>query len=79
MQRVPVVAFNPADKSLLKAGAKGFIIAQQAARSSLVALCINVGNSGHRERKINSSLVPGQPRSREHHCRLVETLLTLPR
>lgn len=40
---VPIVTFMPADKSLLKAGAQVFIVAQQAADGSLTAQHIQVG------------------------------------
>lgn len=43
---VPVVTFKPADKTLLKAGARVFIIAQRTASGSLAALRIQVGKNG---------------------------------
>lgn len=43
---VPVVTFTPADKSLLKAGAPVFIIAQHEADGSLTALRVLVGRHG---------------------------------
>lgn len=45
-QGVPIVSFKPADKSLLKAGIRAFIIAQQAADGSLTAQRISVGKNG---------------------------------
>ena len=43
---VPIVAFDPADKSLLKAGAQIFCVTQQAADGSLTAQRISVGKNG---------------------------------
>lgn len=45
-QNAPIVAFKPADTSLLKKGAQIFCIAQQAADGSLVAQHISVGQGG---------------------------------
>jgi hypothetical protein len=42
----PIVAFQPADKSLLKAGAQIFCIAQQTANGSLTAQHVSVGVNG---------------------------------
>ncbi len=44
----PVITFTPADKSLLKAGAQVFIVAQPDANGSLTALRILVGSKGIR-------------------------------
>ena len=43
---VPIVSFQPADRSLLKAGAQIFCIAQQAANGSLTAQHVSVGMNG---------------------------------
>ncbi len=43
---IPIVTFTPADKSLLKAGARVFIITQQAADGSLTAQRMLVGKNG---------------------------------
>ena len=43
---VPIVTFRPADKSVLKAGARIFCIAQQTADGSLTAQHISVGKNG---------------------------------
>ena len=43
---VPIVTFTPGDKSLLKAGAQVFIIAQPAAGGSLTAQRMQVGING---------------------------------
>ncbi len=43
---VPIVTFAPADKSLLKPGAKVFVIAQRVADGSLTAQRISVGKGG---------------------------------
>lgn len=45
-RRVPIITFTPADKSLLKTGARVFIIAQPGANDSLTALRILVGSKG---------------------------------
>lgn len=45
-QNVPIVAFQPADKSLLKAGAQIFCSTRQAADGSLIAQRISVGKDG---------------------------------
>lgn len=45
---VPIVTFKPGDRSLLKAGAQVFIIADRAADGSLVARRIQVGSKGVR-------------------------------
>ena len=47
-QDVPIVSFQPADRSLLKAGAQVFMITQQAADGSLTAQHISVGKNGMR-------------------------------
>ncbi len=43
---VPIVTFTPGDKSLLKPGAKVFIVTEQAADGSLTALRMAVGKDG---------------------------------
>jgi hypothetical protein len=43
---VPIVAFQPADQSLLKVGSQIFCIAQQAANGSLTAQHVSVGMNG---------------------------------
>lgn len=45
-QGIPIVTFTPADKSLLKAGAQIFIVAQQAADGSVTAQRIQLGKDG---------------------------------
>lgn len=45
-RRVPIITFTPADKSLLKAGAQVFIIAQPGPGDSLTALRILIGSKG---------------------------------
>ncbi len=47
-RRIPIITFTPADKSLLKAGAQVFIIAQPGANGSLAASRILVGSKGMR-------------------------------
>jgi hypothetical protein len=43
---VPIITFQPADKSVLKTGAQIFCIARQAADGRLTALHISVGKNG---------------------------------
>ncbi len=43
---VPIITFTPADKSLLKPGAKVFIVTEQTADGSLTALRMVVGKDG---------------------------------
>lgn len=45
-QGTPIVTFEPAGKSLLKAGAQAFIITRQAADGGLTAQSISVGENG---------------------------------
>lgn len=45
-QGVPIITFKPADKSLLKVGARVFIIAEKAADGRLTAQRIQVGKNG---------------------------------
>ena len=43
---VPIITFKPADRSLLKAGAQIFCVAQQAVDGSLTARYVSVGKDG---------------------------------